>query len=68
MEFLADKTFGWCFVLGQIFVFFVVFMVVHRHALRRHEELTREDEAPRGAPREGSREAPGEEHHEISEP
>lgn len=49
MEFLADKTFGWCFVLGQIFVFFVVFMVLHRHALRRHKELTRKDEAPREA-------------------
>lgn len=64
MEFLADKTFGWCFVLGQIFVFFLIFMVLHRHALRRHEELTRKDEAPR----EGSREAAGDEHHEISEP
>jgi hypothetical protein len=40
MDFLADNTFGWCFVLGEIFVLFVIFMVLHRHALRRHEELT----------------------------
>ncbi len=45
MEFLTDTTFGWCFVLGEIFVFFVIFMVLHRRALRRHEALTRNDEA-----------------------
>ena len=45
MEFLADETFGWCFVLGEIVVFFVVFMVVHRYALSHHEALMRQDEA-----------------------
>jgi hypothetical protein len=40
MDFLTNSTFGWCFVLGEILVLFAVFMVVHRHALRRHEELT----------------------------
>jgi len=55
MEFLADTTFGWCFVLGEIFVIFVVFMVLHRHALRRHEELTRNEKAAgEAAPREAA--------------
>ena len=45
MEFFFDTTFGWCFVLGEIFVVFVIFMVLHRQALRRHEELTEKDEA-----------------------
>ena len=45
MEFLADKTFGWCFVLGEIVIIFVIFMVLHRCALRRHEKLTEKDEA-----------------------
>lgn len=40
MGFLTDPTFGWCFVLGEIVVVFVVFMILHRRALRRHEALT----------------------------
>jgi hypothetical protein len=45
MDFFYDETFGWCFVLGEIVVVFVIFMILHRHALRRHEELTESDEA-----------------------
>lgn len=42
MDFFYDETFGWCFVLGEIVVIFVIFMVLHRRALRRHEKLTRQ--------------------------
>ena len=45
MEFFFDTTFGWCFVLGEIVMIFAIFMVLHRRALRRHEELTEKDEA-----------------------
>ena len=48
MEFLTDPTFGWCFVLGEIVVVFAVFMILHRHALRRHEELTNADAEENG--------------------
>jgi hypothetical protein len=44
MDFFYDETFGWCFVLGEIVLIFVIFMVLHRHALRHHEELTRNEE------------------------
>jgi len=44
MKFLFDTTFGWCFVLGEIVIIFVIFMVLHRHALRRHEALTEKEE------------------------
>jgi hypothetical protein len=43
MELLTDPTFGWCLVLGEIAVVFAIFMILHRRALRRHEELTAAD-------------------------
>jgi hypothetical protein len=39
MQFLLDTTFGWCFVVGEIVVIFVVFMVLHRWALRAHRAM-----------------------------
>ena len=47
MDFIYGETFGWCFVLGEIVVIFVVFMVLHRHPLRHHEELARRERARR---------------------
>jgi hypothetical protein len=43
MDFLYNESFGWCFVLGEIVVVFIVFMVVHRWALRHHEGLLRSE-------------------------
>jgi hypothetical protein len=48
MGFLYNATFGWCFVLGEIVVIFVAFMILHRHALRRHEELMSADAEENG--------------------
>ncbi|MBN1918458.1 MAG: hypothetical protein JW889_11150 [Verrucomicrobia bacterium] len=48
MGFLYDAAFGWCFVLGQIVIVFIVFMILHRHALRRHEELLRNERRVEG--------------------
>lgn len=45
MDFLYDATFGWCFVLGEIVVIFIVFMVLHRWAFAHHKELTAREEA-----------------------
>jgi hypothetical protein len=45
MQFLLDTTFGWCFVLGEIVVIFVIFMVLHRRALRKHEGMIERERA-----------------------